>query len=637
MAGNALLTELDRQRKTIASLPADYPYPIFHARRALESQRASAYRNTAAASREIVDNAIEAGADRVDVVFNVDMSTGRRSVHDVAFVDNGPGMVDEMARFALSWGGGTHFDDSDFIGKFGFGLPNASINQTRTVEVYTRTDGDQPWSRVTLAIDSFTDYGMQSVPEAQHADLPRFVTRYLAEQGITLTHGTVVVWVDADRLSYRRRQRLLEHLLDDFGITYRYLLHKGTADASGEAIDLYVDGAKVGPVDPLFLLPGARYYVPESEGGAMLTEERDLPVRLFTDPETGERQLELVEDEADLNIADPDDVVGTFLVRIARLPLGFAEPKKTGQRESDADKRFQIRKGHRGMAFVRANREIQTVDAFPRSATDIASGLGRWPLLQSYAYGWGVEVRFKPELDEIFGITNDKQGVRPIADFWRVLAKAGIDEQLRIENRWQADVRRERRTRTPEREAPAGPSPAERAARAADVAIGRPLALPQRKLEEARHQVETHARAQLESGQATSIKEAREAVDRERRRRPYLVTYHSVDNGPFYEPVLNGQRIEVRVNTLHPFYTEFYGDLARTGPARAKESVDLVLIALARTELTADEPVNEIWLSGQRRYVWSPFLETALRSLATSQQNGEEEETGNGDPAEPTA
>jgi hypothetical protein len=43
----------------------------------------------------------------------------------------------------LSWGGGTQFDDPDFIGKFGFGLPNASINQTRRVEVYTRAKGSK--------------------------------------------------------------------------------------------------------------------------------------------------------------------------------------------------------------------------------------------------------------------------------------------------------------------------------------------------------------------------------------------------------------------------------------------------------------------------------------------------------------
>ena len=52
-----LLTEVERQEKYLAKLPDDFPFPLFNAAQALESQRRSGYRNTAAAAREIVDNA----------------------------------------------------------------------------------------------------------------------------------------------------------------------------------------------------------------------------------------------------------------------------------------------------------------------------------------------------------------------------------------------------------------------------------------------------------------------------------------------------------------------------------------------------------------------------------------------------
>src|SRR5436305_5507374 len=147
-----LLSEVDRQQKYLSKLPADFPFPLFNARVALESQRASGYRNTAAASREIIDNAFEAGADLAHVVFDSVRSGGRnqRIVSNVAFIDNGAGMLPPMARYALSWGGGTHFDDPSLIGRFGFGLPNSSINQTRRVEVYTRTDPEQAFTRAHL-------------------------------------------------------------------------------------------------------------------------------------------------------------------------------------------------------------------------------------------------------------------------------------------------------------------------------------------------------------------------------------------------------------------------------------------------------------------------------------------------------
>src|SRR5262249_4341249 len=150
------------------------------------------------------------------------------------------------------------------------------------------------------------------------------------------------------------------------------------------------------------------------------------------------------------------------------FPYGFVIGKR-GKAETDAEKRFEFRKTRRGMSFVRAGREIETVDAFPRSARDEASGMGRWPLLQTYAYHWGVEVRVSPALDEVFGITNDKQTVRPIEDFWRLLAKEEIDRVLRGENDYQRDVRKE--ADTPKVTPAAETSPAEAAAAAAD-AIG---------------------------------------------------------------------------------------------------------------------------------------------------------------------
>ena len=72
IVGDALLSELERQEKYLAQLPENYEFPLFNARQAVESQRRRGY-DTAAASREIVDNATEAGASRVDVV-----STPRR-------------------------------------------------------------------------------------------------------------------------------------------------------------------------------------------------------------------------------------------------------------------------------------------------------------------------------------------------------------------------------------------------------------------------------------------------------------------------------------------------------------------------------------------------------------------------------
>ena len=626
MVGDALLSELERQEKYLAQLPENYEFPLFNARQAVESQRRSGYKDTAAASREIVDNAIEAGATRVDIVFDTAKAkNNKRSVTAVAFIDDGSGMLPAMARYALSWGGGTHFEQPEFIGRFGFGLPNASINQTRRVEVYTRTSAAEPFTRVFLDITSPSAFGVLAVPPHQEAELPGFVRQYIDRNGIGLEHGTVVVWVEPDRLTYRSPAFLKEHLVEDFGVTYRYLLQRDGHDVTDRYFSLTVEGTRVGAVDPLFLLPGARLYVSPEDGGSQLIEDRTLPVKFAMDPETGEKRLTMIEGQADLVGDDPETVISTIQVRIARFPLGFAEIHRGKGEKEDRHRRLDIRKSRRGMSFVRSGRELQTVDVFPRSPHDVASGLGEWPLLQGYAYHWGVEVRFRPELDEAFGITNDKQGVRPIEDFWRVLVQNELDQALRRENATQQKARKKQAEELTPRPG-GGPTQAEQAAEAADVALGKRPRVPERHIPDARGTAEQEA-AQRAEREGTSVDEARDALEKETRRRRHVVTYHDQEHGPFYEPVWRGSQVEVRVNRKHPFYEFLYADLLRLpGGRRAKEALDLVLLALARTELTVEEEDMELWLSAQRKHLWSPFLDTALRSLAQRLDSGEEEE-----------
>src|SRR5687767_3423166 len=95
MSDQTILTEVERQKKYLDQLPANFTFPLFNSRKALESQRQSGYRNTAAAAREIIDNAIEAQASRVHVIFNRphERKPGdrRNRVTSIAFIDDGSG------------------------------------------------------------------------------------------------------------------------------------------------------------------------------------------------------------------------------------------------------------------------------------------------------------------------------------------------------------------------------------------------------------------------------------------------------------------------------------------------------------------------------------------------------------------
>lgn len=614
-----LLSEVARQEKYLQRLPKDFQFPLFNAQQALESQRRSGYRTTAAAAREIVDNAVEAEATKVHVVFERDDERGRDAISAIAFVDNGSGMIPRMIQYALSWGGGTHFDEPDFIGRFGFGLPNASINQTRRVEVYSRTQGHDSFFMSYLDANQFAQHGVQTIPAAQASDLPGFVERYIGRTGIDLTHGTVVVWVAPDRLSYRTPSLMKAHLIDDFGVTYRYLLDK---------FEIVVEGTKVQMTDPLFLDSRSRLYVPPAAGGANLILDQSIPVKYIQDARTGEMHLSKVIDASELSDAKVQ-AIGAIHIRVARFPVGFVEGKGKGRRKSgedvlsDPQRRFEIRKARRGMSFVRAGREIETVDAFPRSQRDIASGLGNWPLLQGYAYHYGVEISFSPELDEVFGITNDKQTVRPIEDFWRVLVGENIDQVLMRENRWQSEERA--RLRSASIRQGDGPSAAELAAQAADTALGRKPRIPERSRPDAAAKAEQEAKARAELTER-SLEEARAAIEQDAKRRPYRVEYVEVQHGPFYEPEWVGTQMVVKINKKHPFFQTLYGTLIDVDGGRlAKEAVDLLLIGLSKGELEATDDEAAEWYRTQREFVWSAFLATGMRTLARADLPTEEE------------
>jgi hypothetical protein len=80
--------------------------------------------------------------------------------------------------------------------------------------------------------------------------------------------------------------------------------------------------------------------------------------------------LTKVEDIAELDPEDPKlEATGAVYVRVSRFPYGFAE-HASGKVEKDNHRRFEIRKTRRGMSFIRAGREIETVDVFPKSMKD---------------------------------------------------------------------------------------------------------------------------------------------------------------------------------------------------------------------------------------------------------------------------
>lgn len=114
---------------------------------AVQAMRDNGYKNAAYAIAELMDNSIQAGATIVELLCGerIDVSGQRRRsrIHQIATLDNGCGMDADVLKIALQFGNGTHLksDQQTGMGRFGMGLPSASISQCTRVEVWSWQNG----------------------------------------------------------------------------------------------------------------------------------------------------------------------------------------------------------------------------------------------------------------------------------------------------------------------------------------------------------------------------------------------------------------------------------------------------------------------------------------------------------------
>src|SRR6201988_660506 len=103
----------------------------------IQATRDSGYKSTASALSDLVDNSIQAGATRIAISVSAVASDEDEKEIEVSILDNGCGMDPFTLRQALRFGGSTRFGDRSGLGRYGMGLPNASLSQARNVAVYT--------------------------------------------------------------------------------------------------------------------------------------------------------------------------------------------------------------------------------------------------------------------------------------------------------------------------------------------------------------------------------------------------------------------------------------------------------------------------------------------------------------------
>ena len=214
--------------------------------RVIEGLRDTGYDfNTAIA--DIIDNAIAAGATKIDVITNVDPQNNV----SIYIVDNGCGMDLDELKNAMKYGSKRRNDLSS-LGKFGLGLKTASTSFCRKLSLVSRGKSDSTVRKVQWDLDYVADNGWklkQLTPSVDEEEL----LEATAGNGT----GTVVVWENTDRIlkQYRNKtnqnkalNKMLENLKFHISVVYQRFLDSNFGNVPTVTITL--NGVKVEPWDP---------------------------------------------------------------------------------------------------------------------------------------------------------------------------------------------------------------------------------------------------------------------------------------------------------------------------------------------------------------------------------------------------
>lgn len=347
---------------------------------AVRAMRDSGYRNTAHALAELIDNSIQAGAKSVEVVcVHKRERFNKREVPRmtaIAVIDNGGGMSPDILRRALQFGNGTCFDRKG-MGRFGMGLPNSSISQCRRLDVWTWQNGPDNAVHTYLDVNKIEDGLLYIVPEPTEKPVPK---EWRERSDIIDTTGTLVLWTkfDEHRLTWRGAKTTLKNTEEIVGRMYRKFINDGRADIrllaledEGESESVIFDQyTRVN--DPLYLMQNSSTPAPFDKEA------------MFQKWGEGVQEFPFKYNDEDQKIT-----VRISWAREETLP-------EDGQINRGDQPYGKHAKKNMGLSIVRAGRELD-LDAGWIKGDD---PIDRW---------WGVEVEFDPALDEIFGVTNNKQ------------------------------------------------------------------------------------------------------------------------------------------------------------------------------------------------------------------------------------
>ena len=359
--------------------------------------RDSRYHNTAYAIAELIDNSIEAGAERVELLCMEEATPGqtRRRVKEIAVLDRGEGMDARTLLDALKFGGGTRHASRRGIGKYGMGLPTSSMSQCTKVDVWTWQDGLESAWHSSLDAEAI-EAGDHEVPiPDQGTRIPEAWLKAGTNEIYQNRSGTLVVWSNLDKVQWKTARAIIDNTSREVGRIHRHFI---AADITRIRTASFlvnrpdeVAYESVVTNDPLYLMSPTS--VPEEPWGGSPMFEQWGPIKYYQVVVAGREETV----EVKYSIVKPE-ALKTELVT-----------QNPGATPRGRHARHNI-----GVSVVREDREIVLEDAFLREGGSAENPQNRW---------WGCEVSFRRSCDELFGVDHNKQMAANFTQAAKTLAR----------------------------------------------------------------------------------------------------------------------------------------------------------------------------------------------------------------------
>lgn len=551
---------------------------LFDPELTVKTMRSVRYRSEAHAGADITDNSIESGATQVHVLTNTNKDG---KITDIAFIDDGSGILPDFLPWAVSWGASSQHGDTgkrNVFGRFGFGLPTASINRGTAYDVISRTSPG-PFSMVTVDTKDLPRGadGLPTQPTVVPGQLPVWVVNYVTTSNSPFRGGveavrTVVIWRDLDRLTSRTVAAFEQLFLDHFGVTY--------AGWIGQ-VGIFVNGKTVQPIDVLFTTPGMRYYQLDDQDTTRAEDHGTVRIPMKA----------------------PDGTEHIITVRMSRVGFdAWNAELETGKRGKNPRPRFNIAKDYNGIFVTRHGRFIELWNP-------VRENVISWP---NYMRQTRIHLDFPPELDEVFGITPDKQTISPRAEVTDVLMNKDIFKSAMA---LQNVTKKENEQRKKESEGhidDEGTLVSEAVMQRFDEIVT-PTPKSASEAEEQREKARKNLERKIkERAAAANVDEdlIRDQVIAETEEKRFKVELVSLGtNGVLYQPEQRGLQYVLQLNVDHPFFTEVYSKI-KADQYEVRAGIELLLFTLAYCENNSQGDRAAFYL--QERIRWSQHLITQM-------------------------